>query len=259
MVVTVVDRPAEPHCSGLQWSVADLDALATLCALVLVGRAQHAARVLGGTLLLPMPTPATMRTQIRSELFPAVGTPTFHRDGLLFEIICWLVARQQALPNELISEPHTKATQQGVDTIKVRFDEAVRQLVKTTIYEYKCTTNARAQFRDHVIPAFRRYFDGARDPQLTQAAIALLERYELTDQEQAIVYSVLVNDRPLAFQAALTVQPEVFPENLCIALFDDYANVTPTREDRFGDTLPLQDVRAWFADLAGRIWDKINV
>jgi hypothetical protein len=76
-----------------------------------------------------MPTPATMRTQIRSELFPAAGTPTFHRDGLLFEIICWLVARQQALPNELISEPHTKATQQGVDTIKVRFDEVAR--VKT--------------------------------------------------------------------------------------------------------------------------------
>jgi hypothetical protein len=200
-----------------------------------------------------------MRDQIRSELFPAVGTPTFHRDGLLFEIICWLVARQQALPNEVISEPHTKATQQGVDSVKVRFDEATRQLVKATIYEFKCTTSARTQFRDHVVPAFRRYFDGARDPQLTQATITLLERYELTDQEQADVYGALVNDRPLAFQAALTVQPAVFPENLCIALFDDYARVTPTRENRLGDTLPLQDVRAWFANLAGRIWDKINV
>ncbi len=91
------------------------------------------------------------------------------------------------------------------------------------------------------------------------AAIALLDRYELTDQEQANVYGALVNDRPLAFQAALTVQPEVFPGNRRIALFDNYANVTPAREDRFGDTLPLLDVRAWFADLAARIWDKINV
>jgi hypothetical protein len=259
MLITVIDRPAEPHCGGLQWSVPDLDALAGLAALVLVGRAQHAARVLGGALLLPVPTSANMRAQIRNELFPAAGTPTYHRDGLLFEITCWLVARQQALPKELISEPHTKATQQGVDTIKVFFDETTRRLVKTTIYEYKCTKNARVQFRDYVIPAFRRYFDGARDPQLTQATIALLERYELTDREQVEVYSALVNDRPLAFQAALTVEPEVFPENLCIALFDNYSNVTPTRKDRFGDTLPLRDVRAWFADLAHRIWDKIIV
>lgn len=259
MPITVVDRPAEPHCGGLQWYVSDLDALATLAALVLVGRAQHAARVLGGALLLPVQTPAAMRAQIRSELFPAAGAPTYHRDGLLFEIVCWLVARQQALPNEVISEPHTKATQQGVDTIKMRFDEGSRQVIKATIYEYKCTTNARAQFRDHVVPAFRRYFDGARDPQLTQPMIALLDRFELTDQEQANVYGALVNDRPFAFQAALTVEPEVFPENLCVALFDDYANVTPAREDRFGDTLPLQDVRVWFADLAGRIWDKIDV
>lgn len=200
-----------------------------------------------------------MRAQIRNELLPTTSAAIYHRDGLLFEIICWLVARQQALPNEVISEPHTKATQQGVDTIKVYFDEAARQLIKTTIYEYKCTTNARVQFRDHVIPAFRRYFDGARDPQLTQATIALLDRYELTDQEQADIYGALVNDRPLAFQAALTVQPELFPEDQCIALFDNYANVTPAREDRFGDTLPLLDVRAWFTDLAGRIWDKIDV
>src|SRR5216683_3205709 len=109
MPITVVERAAEPHCGGLQWSVPDLDALATLATLVLVGRAQHAARVLGGALLLPVPTPATMRAQIHRELFPVAGTPTYHRDGLLFEIICWLVARQQALPNELISEPHTKA------------------------------------------------------------------------------------------------------------------------------------------------------
>ena len=259
MPITVVDRPAEPHCGGLQWSVPNLDALATLVALVLVGRAQHAARVLAGALLLPVPTPAAMRAQIKAELLPAVGAPIYHRDGLLFEILCWLVARQQALSDEVISEPHTKATQQGLDTIKVRFDETTRRVTKATIYEYKCTTQARTQFRDHVVPAFCRYFDGTRDPELTQTLLALLDRYHLTDREQADVYGSLVNDRPFAFQAALTVQPGEFPEDLCIALFDDYASVTPVRPDRFGDTLPLDDVRAWFAKLAVGVWEKINV
>ena len=82
MAITVVDRPAEPHCGGLQWFVADVHGLATLVALVLVGRVQHAARVLSGALLLPAPTPAAMRAQIRSELFPVAGPRIFHRDGL---------------------------------------------------------------------------------------------------------------------------------------------------------------------------------
>jgi hypothetical protein len=259
MVIATVERPAEPHCGGLQWSVPDIDALATLVAIVLVGRAQHAANVLAGALIVPAPTTAAMRAQIQAELFPPAGPLIYHRDGLLFEIICWLVARQQSLPDEVISEPHTKATQQGMDTIKVRFDIDARQLILTTIYEYKCTEGARAQFRDQVVPAFRRYFDGARDPQLTQATIALLARYELTDVEQAEVYGTLIHDRPLAFQAALTVQPDEFPEDLCVALFNGYATVTPDREARLGDTFPLHDVRAWFANLATLVWGKIRV
>jgi hypothetical protein len=259
MVVATVDLPAEPHCGGLQWSIPDMDALATLVAIVLVGRAQHAANVLAGALIVPAPTTAAMRAQLRTELLPAAGPQIYHRDGLLFEIICWLVARQQSLPNEVISEPHTRATQQGMDTVKVRFDADARRLVATTIYEYKCTENARTQFRDHVIPAFRRYFEGARDPQLAQATIALLARYELTDAEQAEVYGTLINERPLAFQAALTVSPVEFAEDHCIALFTGYADVTPDRLARFGDTFPLNDVRAWFAHLATLVWAKIDV
>jgi hypothetical protein len=87
MLVTVIDRPAEPHCGGLQWSGPGSDALAGLAALVLVGRAQHAVRVLGGALLPPVPTPANMRAQVRNELSPPASTQTYHRDGLLFEII----------------------------------------------------------------------------------------------------------------------------------------------------------------------------
>jgi hypothetical protein len=259
MAIAVADRPAEPHCGGLQWSVSDLDALATLVALVLVGRAQHAANVLAGTLMVPALTTAAMRVQIRTELFPPAGPLIYHRDGLLFEIICWLVARQQSQPTEVISEPHTKATQQGMDTVKVRFDTDTRRLLATTIYEYKCTENARAQFRDQVIPAFRRYFEGARDPQLVQATIALLTRYELTDAEQAEVYGTLINERPLAFQAALTVSPAEFTEDHCIALFTGYADVTPDRVARLGDTFPLHDVRGWFDHLATLVWAKIDV
>ena len=243
----------------MQWSVTDLDRLATLVALVLVGRARHAANVLAGAMQLPVATPAAMRAQIRRELVLAPGADPFHRDGLLFEIICWLVARQQAAADAVISEPHTRATQQGVDTLKVSFDAGTRRLIGATIYEYKCTTHPRTKFRDEIIPGFRKLFKGESDPQLAQIALALLERHELTDQEQAIAYDTLVNDRPLTFQAALTVEPDLFPEPNCVALFSNYGDTGAARDARFGDTLPLTDIRSWFSDLAELAWAKINV
>lgn len=259
MPIAAVNHAAEPHCSGNQWSVVDEDALAALVAVVLMGLAEHAAEILSGTTLIPLVAPPSMRERMKRELILAPGAQPYHRDGLLFEIICWISARQQAQPNEVISDPHTKATQQGVDTVKIRFDPTTRQLIKTTIYEYKCTTDHRAQFRDHVVPAFKRYFDGERDPELIQTTIALLARYVLTSQEQVDVFSSLVNDRPLAFHAALTVQPYQFSQAHSIALFDDFADVGAVRANRFGDTLPLADVRGWFSNFAVRVWEKINV
>ena len=259
MAINVVDFPADPHCGGTQWFIDDLDELATLAALVLVGRAQHAASILEGAQLIGRPTPAAMRAGIQRDLFPAAGVAPWHRDGLLFEIICWLVARQQAVPGEVISDPHTKATQQGADTVKVAFDTQARCLISTTVYEYKCTTDARNMFINKVLPAFRQYFEGARDPQLTQTTIALLERYGLTDAEQAQVYDRLVNDRPLVFRAALTVSPDVFPAPSCVSLFRNYGNLPAPLEARLGDTFPVADVRAWFASFAAVIWTKIDV
>lgn len=258
MPINVVDLPAEPHCGGAQWFIEDLDELATLAALVLVGRAQHAASILEGSQLIDRPVPDTMRAGLQRDLFPPEGAP-WHRDGLLFEIICWLVARQQAAPGEVISDPHTKATQQGADTVKVAFDLQARRLLRATIYEYKCTTKARRMFISEVLPAFRQYFEGARDPQLTQLTIALLERYGLTDAEQAQVYDTLVNDRPLSFRAALTVSPEAFPLRDCVRLFENYGDLPAPLEARLGDTFPVSDVRDWFARFAAAIWAKINV
>ena len=107
MAIVTVERPAEPHCGGLQWSVPDIDALATLVAIVLVGRAQHAANVLAGALIVPAPTAAAMRAQIQAELFPPAGPLIYHRDGLLFEIICWLVARRPCQDNTMAKEGGT--------------------------------------------------------------------------------------------------------------------------------------------------------
>jgi hypothetical protein len=258
MPLAIIDHPAEPHCGGFQWTVANIDQLAGLVATVLQGRARHASNVLAGATHLPASTPDRMKEQIRTDLFPASQALIYHRDGLLFEIICWMVSRDTAGPGDIISEPHTRATQQGVDTFKVTWNDAARTLISATIYEYKCTTGAQAVFRGQVMGAFKAYFDGDRDPQLVQQAIALLDVFQLTDQEQRETYSRIIYDRPLVFDAALTVQPPPYGAAACVDLFDRYATLG-ARPQRLGSTMPLDDIRAWFENFAALVWTKIDV
>jgi hypothetical protein len=150
MPLNIVDFPAAPECNGKQWSPSDENLLATLVAMVLIGRAQHAERVIRGALRRVVAVPEALSQQLHSELFPKPGANTHHRDGLLFEIIAWIVARMTAAPSDLISTPHLKSTQQGLDTLKVSFDPVTKDFVCAVVHEQKCTEYARNKFRDEV-------------------------------------------------------------------------------------------------------------
>lgn len=236
----------------------DEDQLATLVALVLIGRAKHAESVLAGTQRAVAPVPDALKEQLRRQLQTPPGPPTYHRDGLLFEIISWIAARIAAAPNEVISAPHLRSTQQGLDTIKIGFDPEARNVTRIVVYEQKCTEHPRAQFRDEVIPSFHEWKSHARDNQLVQAVTTLVERFELSDDEHLRLYDRLIQVHPLAFQAALTVTPTPFETARCVALFGGFTAVTPDIADRLGDTLPLADIRGWFTTFAARVWATIE-
>ena len=258
MPLTVVDWPAIPQCDGSQWFVGDLNQLAKLTALVFVGRAQHAAEILNGSQALPAMVPAKFKGILKQRLVLPPGAYKAHRDGLLFETICWLVARGNSSPNEAITDPHRRATQQGADMIKVSFDPVARVLEGATVYEYKCTSHARRRFAKEVLPAFREYLDAERDDQLSQTTLALLSSFNLNEQEQASAYERLLGNRPLSFQAALTVTPDQFPTVKCTKLFKGFDLLPVAQANRIGDTFPLADMRLWFDVFALAVWGHID-
>ncbi|MES0100368.1 hypothetical protein [Mesorhizobium sp. M0019] len=258
MPVTIVDNPAHPRCGGHQWFIDDLDALASLMAIVMVGRARRVGSILDGAEHGPVTILPTTKARLQRELVLADGVHTWHRDGLLFETMCWIVARMGAGPDEVLSDPHRRATQQGADTVKVVFDPARRELVGVTVYEQKCSDDARGKFRDEVLPAFKNWFVGVRDDELMQIAIGLLDRYNLTDMEHEKAYADIILKRPLSFRAALTVSPQVFPAAECVKLFKDYEELELEVAARFGDTFPLDDIRGWFKAFAAVVWSKIE-
>lgn len=260
MTLTILPTATVPQCLGTVWTVADVDALAEVCAQIMIGRALHAAMILDGS--HPVGTPpiirAALKEKLRLELHPTTNPKAWHRDGLLFEIISWVAARLTATSNEAISDPHLKATNQGTDCVKVTIDPASRTLARATIYEYKCTTNWRQLFSQDVLAAFREYVSGERDNKLAQAAITLLTELGFTRDERNAAYDELVQARPLSFQASLTVEPSGFSADERLKLFAGYDAIVGDIATRGGNTMPLDNVRGWFAAFAARVWTKIE-
>lgn len=258
MPLNLRNFPAVPQCEGKQWSVLDYDKLATLVALVLIGRAKHAESVLAGTQQNVAFVANALKDQLRQQLQTPPGARTYHRDGLLFEIISWIVARMTGAANEMISTPHLKSTQQGLDTIKIGFDSTERNITHVVIHEQKCTDHARDEFHDNVLRSFRDWKDHKRDNELVQAVTSLTEQFNLTDNEHLALYDRLIQVHPLKFQAAMTVTPTPFDTARCVSLFAGYDSVTPNFGDRLGDTFPLPHIRDWFAKFATRVWRTIE-
>ncbi|MGC2221455.1 MAG: hypothetical protein WA624_03325 [Methylocella sp.] len=259
MPLQAIDFPALPECGGAQWTVANIDELAELTARILLGRARHVASILHGAIRQPLDIPKEeLRNSLRRQLILQPGAQPWHRDGLLFEIICWIAAQITAGPDEVISDPHLQSTQQGVDSLKVSFDRRSRRLQTAKIYEQKCTDNPRTHFRDNVLPAFRDWLTGKRDAELVQLAVGLLDRFSLSDQETEEAYNRLIQDRPLQFETALTVSPAAFPVASCMTLFKDFSSLQGDVTTRFGVTFPLDDLRPWFEGFAQRVYAYIG-
>jgi hypothetical protein len=258
MPITLSPMSALPQCEGEQWIVNVPDQLAHLVALVLVGQAFHASLILEKTQLGAPKIAASLKMELDKVLHPTTEKLIEHRDGLLFEIICWIAASKAKTGDEKIDYPHLKSTTQGTDGIKVSIDHQTKTLMKATVYEHKCTTHARQLFQSQVLASFREYISGKRDNQLAQGVAALLEKVGFTGTQLKIAYDTLIQTRPLAFEASLTVSPSVFPATKCIKLFKDYDSLSVASHLRGGNTLPLDDVRVWFADFANRVWAQIE-
>lgn len=249
---------APPQCEGTQWSIDDPDELAPLVALVLVGQSFHAALILEGTQLDAPNITAKLKEALDRDMHPVTDKGIEHRDGLLFEIICWIEAFKTKTGDEKIDSPHLKSTTQGTDGVKVTVDPVTKALTKATVYEQKCTIHARQKFQSQVLKSFREYISGQRDNQLSQGVLALLGNFGFTNSQLKAAYDTLIQTRPLAFESSLTVSPSVFPATKCIDLFKDYDSLAVAPEMRGGNTLPLDDVREWFADFAHRVWAQID-
>ena len=246
--------------SGLTWTVANLDALARLIAIVLLGQSQHAARIIAALEPeapafsdLDLIADAQAQMRIRGTTEDERKVSRFHRDGFLFECMSWIVAREGAGERTFLKDPHIDATSHGLDGLIVELHPTEPEIRRATICEDKCTTNARRLFKRDVMRAFGEHHNNKRARDLIANTAAIIRESGLngTDADRAAARVLKKSFR--TYRAALTTG--VLAGNRRVRLFQGFDELDGiTQAQRIGATFEIAGgFREWFQTLADAV------
>ncbi|UCR85088.1 hypothetical protein [Pseudomonas chlororaphis] len=248
------------HCVGSVWHVQQRPKLVQSIAFVAVGQAFTARRILHE--LSPGSPPFIKSLQEEAKIRLTVqddyksgeryGYPTYQRDGFIFEVVSWVAALQNHGKEVLLKDPHTSATSQGLDGLMITLSADRSRVDLTTIFEDKCTENARETFRDKVIPGFQDRHSNKRGAELVATASTLL-RMAAVDADAVAMLSASVMDRTLrSYRAAFALTSEFELIEARQKLFKGYEKIVDLDSSRrIGACFIVEgELREWFNVLA---------
>jgi hypothetical protein len=251
--------PVDSHSVGDRWTVRDFDQLAGLIAVIAMGQALHAAKIIDELAPASPAITAASLTQAAKQQLLIIGATDDHkkasrwrRDGFLFEAISWIVARQAGTPRTYLKDPHIKSTTQGIDGLMIEMTPAAREVSRATIFEDKCSENPRDIFRGDVMKAFGDHHKNLRGPDLVAGAAALIKESGI-DGTAAVTAAARVLDLAYRrYRASLAVTATHDSLKGRIALFKGYDKLKDINaEQRVGATFIVDgDLRPWFDGLA---------
>jgi len=251
--------PVDSDAVGDRWTVQDIDRLAKLIALIAMGQAIHAAKIISE--LAPASPAIThdalilaakQQLRINGTTEDQKGASRWRRDGFLFESISWIAARQQSSLRTYLKDPHIKSTTQGIDGLMIEMDANAPQVSRATIFEDKCSDNPRAIFRDDVMKSFEDHHNHARAPELVSVAASLIAKSSI-DETAAVEAAARVLDLAYRrYRASLAITAKDDTQKGRAALFKGYGKLTGIEaKQRVGATFVIDDdLRGWFDELA---------
>jgi len=255
--------PIDDKCVGSRWIVDDEDQLSKLIAIILMGQAAQASHIIN-TLLTAQP--AFSNDALKEEAIvkltvqdtpqePRIGYPRWQRDGLLFEIISWISAKQLGGNNRYIKDPHISSTTQGIDGLMIELNDDGKSLFRSTVFEDKCTTNPRATFVNQVIPAFLDRHKNKRNAELISCAASLIKLSGADDSLAIAIAAEILNVGKRYYRAGFALDGTFDSDSERIKLFKDYDQIDNIQaEQRIGAHLIVNcDVRQWFDELSLKV------
>lgn len=246
--------------TGFVWSVPDVAVVARLIAVVLLGQAQHAARIIAA---LEPAAPAFLRPVliadakrqmvIRGDDDDARQANRAHRDGFLFECMSWIAARQDAVDRTFLKDPHIDATSHGLDGLIVELHATDPVIRRATICEDKCTSQPRRLFREQVMTTFAEHHSNKRARDLVANAAAIIRETGLNGTEAIVAAAAVLEASVRSYRAALTTSVLTQPRRA--RLFRGYDGLDRiTQAQRIGAMFEIDgDLRDWFQVLADEV------
>lgn len=254
--------------AGLEWTVSDFQELAKLVAVVAVGQAAHAARILDqlepnkpAISIAALNQAACDQLTITGVTQTQVAALRAHRDGFLFECITWIATRKGASNRTFQKDPHTSSTSQGMDGLVIELEASKQEIRAVTICEDKCTGKPRNKFQAEVMKTFMEHHSGVkRSRELISTAIDLIKS-NFPNETEATRAAAKVMDKDYRFyRAALTVDSTMNTAEKRSSLFKDYNNLSGIQQaQRIGAIFVVsEDLRTWFQKLADAVIVEIR-
>ena len=258
----ITEFQIDDHCVGTKWTVDNEDQLAQLITIVIMGQAVQAARIIDE--LLPA-TPAFTHEALKSEAIikltvqdkkqtPRTGYPRYQRDGLIFEVISWIAAKQVSGGKCFLKDPHISATSQGLDGIMIELNDEGSEIVRSTIFEDKCTEHPRDTFRDKVIPGFLDRHGNTRNAELISAAATLIQLSGASPEESMSMVAKVLDNNCRQYRAGFALTDDYDDDKSQKALFKGYDKISDINQSqRIGASLIVGDkLRGWFDIIADK-------
>lgn len=219
--------------------------LVELVTLTLMARYDHVNRILSS---MENPKIIPKRTVIESIIKNILHVKDFyHRDGLLFQHISWVISARRKDEYDILKAPHCRIADKGQDLIVLHIDKN-KNLNGITICEDKASENVRDTIRDQVFPEFQEYDSGNRDSELESEVLSLLKENFGTDQANNIIEKIFWEDNK-RFRITISVDTEDSSK-----IFKGYEKIIQGKKNRRnGNTVKIQDLRIWFDHFSDQI------
>lgn len=255
-------------CLGERWEVDNDEQLAGLIAIIAMGQIAQARHILSelspaelafSTAELKNEAKIKLTVQDKKQL-SRIGYPRWQRDGFLFEAISWIAAYQVLENDAYLMDPHLCATSQGLDGLMLELSSDNAEIIRTTIFEDKCTENPIPTFKNKVIPAFQSRHDNSRSAEIIAAATSLLGRAGIDNRTAAKLAAAVTDRSKRRYRAAFAVTHELDSNagrKKLFAGFDRIDNIDQSQ--RLGACLVVPpELREWFDKLAKLAIQKID-
>ena len=242
-----ITRVEEDGCwSGSTWAIQDESGLAEMIARVAIGQARVVERILRATGNLPPGYPKGGFEGARRLLSVGTGDTAYHRDGWVFQVIAWIAAYRLD-DDAIIRAPQMIKADKGLDGLIIEYDDD--GIAHVVICEEKATKNPRKQVQSAVWPEFKEFETGKRDNELVASVTSLLEKSNDLDPDTTVADILWKEKR--AYRVAITVGDTHASAQGRKRLFKGYENIVlGDIERRRAETLVLEDVRKWLAEVA---------